>query len=372
MTTSTVNVTLGNRSYPIVIGRKLLGGNYDVSAYLPGPDCLVVSNETVGPLYLERLKQNLKNRNVEALLLKDGESWKTLATASSVLDRLVGMRARRDAAVIALGGGVVGDIAGFAAACYMRGVAFVQVPTTLLSQVDSSVGGKTGVNHAGGKNLIGAFHQPRLVLIDTDTLATLPDREFRAGLAEVIKHGAIADADFFAWLEENIVSLLEKDADALSLAVRRCCEIKAAVVTEDETEQGRRALLNFGHTFAHAIENSLGYGEWLHGEAVAAGMVMAAELSDIEPGQRDRLRKLVEAAGLPVTPPSLGADRLRESMDLDKKARAGRLRFVLLDRIGAARVGNEYSERRLRDILEQATAAHRDGGGADERPADGR
>ena len=362
VTTATVNVALGNRSYPIVIGRKLLGGNYDVSAHLPGPDCLVVSNETVGPLYLERLRQNLPNRNVEALLVKDGESWKTLATASSVLDRLVGMRARRDATVIALGGGVVGDIAGFAAACYMRGVAFVQVPTTLLSQVDSSVGGKTGVNHAGGKNLIGAFHQPRLVLIDTDTLATLPDREFRAGLAEVIKHGAIADADFFAWLEENIVSLLEKDADALGLAVRRCCEIKASIVAEDETEQGRRALLNFGHTFAHAIENSLGYGEWLHGEAVAAGMVMAAELSDIEQQQRDRLRKLLETAGLPVTPPSLGADRLRESMDLDKKARAGQLRFVLLDRIGAARVSNEYSERRLCSILEQATGAHRDGG----------
>lgn len=361
MTTATVNVALGNRSYPIVIGRKLLDGNYDVSAHLPGPDCLVVSNETVGPLYLERLTQNLPNRNVEALLVKDGESWKTLATAASVLDRLVGMRARRDATVIALGGGVVGDIAGFAAACYMRGVAFVQVPTTLLSQVDSSVGGKTGVNHAGGKNLIGAFHQPRLVLIDTDTLATLPDREFRAGLAEVIKHGAIADADFFAWLEENMVRLLEKDADALGLAVRRCCEIKAAVVAEDETEQGRRALLNFGHTFAHAIENSLGYGEWLHGEAVAAGMVMAAELSDIEPEQRDRLRRLLEAAGLPVTPPSLGADRLRESMDLDKKARAGQLRFVLLDRIGAASVSNEYSERRLCNILEQASGAHRHG-----------
>jgi 3-dehydroquinate synthase len=358
---------LGNRSYPIVIGRNLLGGNYDIASHLPGPDCLIVSNETVGPLYLERLRQNLSDRNVDALLVKDGESWKTLSTAASILDRLVGIRARRDATVIALGGGVVGDVAGFAAACYMRGVAFVQVPTTLLSQVDSSVGGKTGVNHAGGKNLIGAFHQPRLVLIDTDTLTTLPDREFRAGLAEVIKHGAIADAAFFAWLEENIRKLLDKDPEALALAVQRSCEIKASVVAEDETEQGRRALLNFGHTFAHAIENCLGYGEWLHGEAVAAGMVMAAALSDVEEQHRDRLRNLLEIAGLPVAPPPLGGTRLRESMELDKKARAGQLRFVLLDRIGAARVSSEYSAQRLQDILEGSivTAAT-----ADERPAD--
>jgi 3-dehydroquinate synthase len=354
--TTTVNVDLGNRSYPIVIGRNLLGGNYDIAAHLPGPECLIVSNETVGPLYLERLKANLPGRDLEAFLVKDGESWKTLATAASILDRLVGMRARRDATVIALGGGVVGDVAGFAAACYMRGIAFVQVPTTLLAQVDSSVGGKTGVNHAGGKNLIGAFHQPRLVLIDTDTLLSLPDREFRAGLAEVIKHGAIADAHFFAWLEENMVKLLDKDAEVLAFAVRRSCEIKASVVAEDETEQGRRALLNFGHTFAHAIENSLGYGEWLHGEAVAAGMVMAAALSDVEPQHRDRLRNLLETAGLPVAPPPLGGNRLRESMELDKKARAGQLRFVLLDRIGAARISSEYCGQRLQDILGQSTS----------------
>jgi 3-dehydroquinate synthase len=288
------------------------------------------------------------------LLVRDGESFKTLSTAASILDRLVGMRARRDTTVIALGGGVVGDLAGFAAACYMRGVAFVQVPTTLLAQVDSSVGGKTGVNHAGGKNLIGAFHQPRLVLIDTDTLSTLPEREFHAGLAEVIKHGAIADAAFFAWLEVNMPGLVARDAQALGFAIRRCCEIKASFVAEDETEQGRRALLNFGHTFAHAIENSLGYGEWLHGEAVAAGMVMAASLSDIGQQHRDRLRALLEAARLPVAPPPVGCEALLEAMELDKKAREGQFRFVLLERIGAACVSSECSERRLHDILAQS------------------
>jgi 3-dehydroquinate synthase len=348
-----VTVDLGDRSYPIVIGRDLLGGNYDLSAYLPGTDCLIVSNETVGPLYLERVMGNLSGRNVNTPLIKDGEPWKTLATAASILDRLVELRAGRDSTVIALGGGVVGDVAGFAAACYMRGVALVQVPTTLLAQVDSSVGGKTGVNHAGGKNLIGAFHQPRLVLIDTDTLETLPGRELRAGLAEVIKHGAIADGEFFGWLEKNMERLLDRDAEALAYAIRRSCEIKAAVVADDETEQGRRALLNFGHTFAHAIENSLGYGNWLHGEAVAAGMVMAADLSDIDPVQRDRLQRLIDAAGLPLAPPDVGPVRLHDSMELDKKARAGKLRFVVLDRIGSARVTLDYSEERLHAILDR-------------------
>ena len=352
----TVNVELGERSYPIVIGKNLLGGNFDLSAHLPGSDCLVVSNETVGPLYLERLKKNLEGRKVDTLLIKDGESWKTLATAASVIDTLVAMRAARDATVIALGGGVVGDVAGFAAACYMRGIAFVQVPTTLLAQVDSSVGGKTGVNHPQGKNLIGAFHQPRLVLIDTDTLQTLPEREVRAGLAEVVKHAAIADAGFFAWLEDNMERLLEFEPEVLAYAIQRCCEIKAAVVVEDETEQGRRALLNFGHTFAHAIENALGYGEWLHGEAVAAGMIMAAELSDIDSEQRERLRRLIQAAGLPVAPPEVTGRELLASMQLDKKARAGKLRFVLLDEIGSARVRSDWSEARLRKILNQTAS----------------
>ena len=350
-------VHLADRSYPIVIGRNLLDGNYNLAAHLPGPDCLVVSNESVGPLYLERLAKDLPGSNVEAMLLRDGEAWKTLESAAAILDRLVELKARRDTTVIALGGGVVGDIAGFAAACYMRGVAFVQVPTTLLAQVDSSVGGKTGVNHSGGKNLIGAFHQPRLVLIDTDTLTSLPEREFRAGLAEVIKHGAIADAGFFSWLEQNIRGLLAKDPEALAYAIGRSCEIKASVVSEDETEQGRRALLNFGHTFAHAIENSLGYGEWLHGEAVAAGMAMAAQLSDIDQRDRDRLLFILDAAGLPVAPPPQCSDRLRAAMQLDKKARAGQLRFVLLDRLGEARLSSQISERRLHDILEGARPA---------------
>ncbi|HWM28915.1 MAG TPA: 3-dehydroquinate synthase [Woeseiaceae bacterium] len=357
MAAESVIVELGDRSYPIVIGKELLGGGYDLSAHLPGPHCLVVSNETVGPLYLERLKANLSGLHIDALLVKDGEAWKTLETVSSVLDRLVGMRAGRDAAIVALGGGVVGDIAGFAAASYMRGIGFVQVPTTLLAQVDSSVGGKTGVNHAGGKNLIGAFHQPRLVLIDTDTLGTLPDREFCAGLAEVIKHGAIADAEFFAWIETNVAKLLGRDAAALAYAIRRSCEIKAAVVAEDETEQGRRALLNFGHTFAHAIENSLGYGEWLHGEAVAAGMIMAAELSDVDRQQRDRLKNLIEAAGLPVAPPHLARGKLRAAMELDKKAKAGKLHFVLLERIGSARVSGDYAEKRLNLLLDRNSSA---------------
>ena len=351
MAVRTITVDLADRSYPIVIGRSLLDGNYDLAEHLPGSDCLIVSNENVGPLYLKRLEQNLPGCNVEAMLLPDGEAWKTLESAAAILDRLVELKARRDTTVMALGGGVVGDIAGFAAACYMRGVAFVQVPTTLLAQVDSSVGGKTGVNHAGGKNLIGAFHQPRLVLVDTDTLTTLPEREFRAGLAEVIKHGAIADAGFFAWLEQNIRELLAKDPDTLAHAIGRSCEIKASVVAEDETEQGRRALLNFGHTFAHAIENSLGYGEWLHGEAVAAGMVMAADLSDMDQRDRDRLQLLLDAAGLPVAPPPLSSDRLRAAMQLDKKARTGQLRFVLLDRLGNARLSSDISDVRLRDIL---------------------
>ncbi|MEQ9563572.1 MAG: 3-dehydroquinate synthase, partial [Woeseiaceae bacterium] len=277
----TLTVALGDRSYPIVIGRQLLGGGLDLSSYLPGTDCIVVSNETVAPIYLDALLASLPGKHAQSVVLQDGEIHKTLENVSRILDAMVAARANRDVAVIALGGGVVGDIAGFAAACYMRGVALIQVPTTLLSQVDSSVGGKTGVNHPGGKNLIGAFHQPRLVLIDTDTLSTLPDREFRAGMAEVIKHAAICDIDYFTWLEQNMSALLSRDPELLANCILRSCEIKASVVAEDEKERGRRALLNFGHTFGHAIENSLGYGEWLHGEAVAAGMIMAARLSGI-------------------------------------------------------------------------------------------
>ncbi|HEX2139058.1 MAG TPA: 3-dehydroquinate synthase [Woeseiaceae bacterium] len=351
----TITVDLGDRRYPILIGSGLVGG-YDLSPFIEGPDCLIVTNETVGPLYLERLKKSLGGHACEALCLPDGECHKTLAAAESIFDALAAMRAGRDATVVALGGGVVGDIAGFAAACYMRGIPFVQAPTTLLAQVDASIGGKTGVNHREGKNLIGAFHQPRAVLIDTGVLDTLPDREFRAGLAEVVKHAAIADAEFFAWLEANVGALLDRDAAALGEAIGHCCEIKSAVVAADEKEQGLRALLNFGHTFGHAIENALGYGEWLHGEAVAAGMVMATELSGIDPQEGERLRRLLTAAGLPIAPPDHCRGGLRAAMDLDKKNRRGRLRFVLLRAIGDAYLASDYSESRLDSVIGPAGA----------------
>lgn len=346
-----LQVNLGDRSYPIVIGRDLLDGNFNLSEFVRGSDCLVVSNETVAPLYYEKLVANLAGSDVSSINLPDGESFKNFATMQSILDRLVESRANRDVAVIALGGGVVGDIAGFAAACYMRGVDFIQVPTTLLAQVDSSVGGKTGVNHTQGKNLIGAFHQPQVVLIDTDTLSTLPDRELAAGLAEVIKYGAICDADFFAWLEANMGALLARDPDALGHAIRRCCELKAEIVAEDEREAGRRAILNFGHTFGHAIEHSQGYGEWLHGEAVAAGMIMAAKLSGLSSDDIDRLASLVGAAGLPTRPPAIAADDWLDAMGMDKKVQDKQLRFVLLDAIGASRVSSEYDDSRLNEII---------------------
>ncbi len=350
-THETITVELGERSYPIVIGRGLLGGNFAVSDYVRGTDCLVVSNDTVAPLYFDKLLPNLDGRKVESIAIADGEAFKTVATMQEILDELVRTGLARDTTVIALGGGVVGDIAGFAAACYMRGVAFIQVPTTLLAQVDSSVGGKTGVNHEQGKNLIGAFHQPQLVLIDTDTLDTLDERELRAGLAEVIKHGAICDAAFFDWLEDNIQALLERDPDALAHAIRRSCEIKAAVVAEDEREAGRRAILNFGHTFGHAIERCQGYGEWLHGEAVAAGMIMAAELSGIQPDEIDRLRKLVAAAGLPVEPPSISPDDWLAAMGMDKKVQRKKLRFVLLERLGRAFTTTDYDNGTLQRLI---------------------
>jgi 3-dehydroquinate synthase len=346
-----LTVNLGERSYPIFIGRGLLGGGFDLGRYAGGRDCLVVSNETVAPLYLDKLVSDLAGRDVSCISLPDGEAYKSMATMQSILDELVAARAGRDTTVIALGGGVVGDIAGFAAACYMRGVGFIQVPTTLLAQVDSSVGGKTGVNHEGGKNLIGAFHQPRAVLIDTDTLDTLPERELKAGLAEVIKYGAICDADFFAWLETAMPALLQRDADALATAIRRSCELKAEVVAEDEREAGRRAILNFGHTFGHAIERCQGYGDWLHGEAVAAGMVMAAELSGIDARDIGRLRDLIAAAGLPVEPPRIVAAEWMAAMGMDKKVQDRKLRFVLLDAIGESRVTADFDRKRLDELV---------------------
>ena len=352
--TSTLTVELGDRSYPIVIGQGLLGGAFDLAGFVRGSDCLVVTNETVGPLYLDSLLQNLEGKTAHSIALPDGEAYKTVATMQSILDELVRAGANRDTTVLALGGGVVGDIAGFAAACYMRGVAFVQVPTTLLAQVDSSVGGKTGVNHEKGKNLVGAFHQPQVVLIDTDTLSTLPDRELRAGIAEVIKYGAICDAEFFAWLEDNMQALLARDPQALAHAIQRSCELKAEVVAEDEREAGRRAILNFGHTFGHAIEHCQGYGEWLHGEAVAAGMIMAARLSGIAGTDIDRLRQLVAAAGLPVEPPAIAADDWMAAMGMDKKVKGKQLRFVLLDAIGSSRVSGDYDQRRLDELVRAA------------------
>jgi 3-dehydroquinate synthase len=352
--TRTISVELGDRSYPIFIGRGLLGGKFDLASHLAGSDCLVVSNTTVAPLYLNQLLASLDGVAVSSVNLPDGEAHKTVATAMRVVDELVNSRANRDTTVIALGGGVVGDITGFAAACYMRGVAFIQVPTTLLAQVDSSVGGKTGVNHPHGKNLIGAFHQPRAVLIDTETLNTLPSRELSAGLAEVIKCGAIADAEFFAWLEENMAALVARDAAALAHAVQRSCEIKAKVVAEDEREAGRRAILNFGHTFGHAIEHCQGYGEWLHGEAVAAGMMMAAELSRLAPPDLARLRNLIVAAGLPGAPPAIAPQAMLDAMGMDKKVLRKQMRFVLLGGIGHATFDDAYDAVLLQEVLEAA------------------
>ena len=351
MSLRTITVELGERSYPIVIGRGLLGGDFDLGEYLAGGDCLVVSNETVAPLYLDTLKANLFGKTVATIQLPDGESFKTLDTLSTVLDKLVSSGANRDTTLVALGGGVVGDITGFAAACYMRGVGFIQVPTTLLAQVDSSVGGKTGVNHPLGKNLVGAFHQPRIVLIDTATLDTLPDRELSAGLAEIIKAGAIADAGFFDWLEANMVALVARDPEAVAHAVQRSCEIKAEVVAQDEREAGRRAILNFGHTFGHAIEHCLGYGEWLHGEAVAAGMVMAARLSGIDAADVERLEALLKVANLPVAPPAVGPQAMLDAMGMDKKVLNKKLRFVVLEQLGRAAVTSDYDRSLLDEVL---------------------
>jgi len=340
----TLRVALGERAYPIHVGSGLLDRPDLLDPLLAGPRVAIVTNDTVRPLFADALAAHLRDsgRGVTLITLPDGEEHKTLASLEVIYDAMLGERCDRRTTLIAVGGGVVGDIAGFAAATFMRGIPFVQVPTTLLAQVDSSVGGKTAVNHPLGKNMIGAFHQPVGVLADIGSLATLPDRELRAGLAEVIKHALIMDAAFLDWLEANIDRLLAKDVAALTHAVARSIEIKAAVVAIDERETGPRALLNFGHTFGHAIEAGLGFGTWLHGEAVAAGMVMAADLSArlgrISPADAGRARRLIERAGLPVAGPALGARRYLDLMSLDKKADAGRLRFILLDRLGAASI----------------------------------
>ncbi len=350
-----LRIELGDRSYPIVVGSNLLGAAGCVAAHVSARDVLVVTNETVGPLYLAALESGLAGKRVHAVALPDGEKHKTLGVLGRVFDALVEARLNRDACIVALGGGVVGDMAGFAAACYQRGIDFVQVPTTLLAQVDSSVGGKTGINHPGGKNLIGAFHQPRAVLSDLATLRTLPLRELRAGLAEVVKYGLIDDLAFLEWLERHLDALLALDTAALTHAVRRSCEIKARIVAADEREHGQRALLNLGHTFGHAIETAAGYGEWLHGEAVAMGMLLAADLSQrlgwIERADVERVRELLHRAGLPVAAPPIGASRALGLMGMDKKVLAGRIRLVLLRRLGAGEVCGDYPADALQATL---------------------
>ena len=355
----TLHVDLGERSYPIHIGQGLLGRPELIRPHIHGRQVMVVSNETVAPLYLEQVRQALEDFEQQAVILPDGEEYKNLETLNTIFDALLERRFNRRCTLVALGGGVVGDIAGFAAACYQRGVDFIQIPTTLLAQVDSSVGGKTGVNHPLGKNMIGAFHQPNCVLADTDTLNTLDDRQLAAGIAEVIKYGLIRDAGFFDWLEKNMGRLNARDPEALVFAIERSCRNKAEVVAEDEREAGSRALLNLGHTFGHAIETGTGYGVWLHGEAVAVGMLLAARLSALQgwldEADVDRIEALLLAAHLPVKAPGeMDADRFLELMAVDKKVLDGGLRLVLLRGIGQAVVTSEFDAGLLRQVLEEA------------------
>jgi 3-dehydroquinate synthase len=341
----TLHVDLASRSYPIYIGTNLLEQPALFEPHLKSSTTVfIVSNTTVAPLYAKTLTTTLSQlgKTVRLLELPDGESFKDWQHLQLIFDELLAHGADRQSMIVALGGGVVGDMAGFGAASFMRGIRFIQVPTTLLAQVDSSVGGKTGINHPLGKNMIGAFHQPVAVIADLNTLRTLPPRELSAGLAEVIKHGAIADADFLDWIEANTDTLLACDTNAMAHAVLRSCEIKSAVVSADEREGGIRATLNFGHTFGHAIESGLGYGEWLHGEAVGCGMVMAADLSarlgQISKIDAERLKRIIASMHLPIAPPKLGSQRFMELMQVDKKTEAGQIRYITLGSIGAARI----------------------------------
>jgi 3-dehydroquinate synthase len=354
----TLRVALGSRAYPIHIGSGLLDDARLYAPHVGGRQIALLSNAVVAPLYLERVTRALAAAGARATLpvvVEDGEQAKSWQTLERVFDQMLAARFGRDGMVLALGGGVVGDLAGFAAAVYQRGVPYMQLPTTLLAQVDSSVGGKTAINHARGKNMVGAFHQPLAVISDVTTLDTLPERELLAGIAEVVKHGFVLDAAFVGWLEANMGKLVGRERAALEHAVRRSCELKAQVVAADERESGLRAILNFGHTFGHAIEAGLGYGEWLHGEAVAAGMVMAAELSvragTLVRSDAERVRALVARAGLPTTAPALAPERLIELMQVDKKAAAGRLRFVLLSAIGAATVRGDLDDTLVRAAI---------------------
>jgi len=351
-----VKIELGERSYPVHIGHGLLDERGPWECLSRGKT-LVVSNDVVAPLYMDRLLSALGDRNSQTLIIADGEQHKTVATWASIIDQLVAMQAKRDCNLVALGGGVVGDICGFAAAAYMRGVRFFQVPTTLLAQVDSSVGGKTGVNHTKGKNLLGAFHQPGMVLVDTQTLDTLPAREFRAGMAEVVKYGAIMDSEFLDWLERSVEDIKARQPAALSFLIQRSVENKAKVVAADEQEAGIRAILNFGHSFGHALESLTAYSRYLHGEAVAIGMVIAANLSEqrglCPSGTADRLSGLLETLGLPTKlPPDIPNDSIQDALELDKKALAGGLRLILLEAPGAAVIDSASSRAQIDAALD--------------------
>jgi len=356
MTMKTLQVDLGDRSYPIYIGPNLMANKELLQERIRGQQVMIVTNETIAPIYLQTIEAALHGKTVASVVLPDGEKYKHLDTLNLIFDALLEHKFNRMVTLVALGGGVIGDMTGFAAACYQRGVDFVQVPTTLLSQVDSSVGGKTGVNHAQGKNMIGAFYQPRSVLIDTNSLRTLPEREFAAGMAEVIKYGLIADAEFFAWLEANVGALMAREEKALQYAIAMSCQTKAWVVAQDEREGGIRAILNLGHTFGHAIETATQYTAYLHGEAVAVGMLMAMDLSQklgaVSADDYQRTQHLIEACGLPTkTPEGMSIDQFMSLMSVDKKVLDGSLRLVLLEELGKAYVGNEFSQAALRDTL---------------------
>ena len=352
----TLQVDLGKRSYPIYIGKKLLGKATLVCSHVKGQQVLIVTNETVAPLYLEKTLTAFADFKTASVILPDGEKYKNLEVLNQIFDALLNQRFDRKTTLVALGGGVIGDMTGFAAACYQRGVPFIQIPTTLLAQVDSSVGGKTGVNHRLGKNMIGAFYQPQCVLIDIDTLQTLEERQLKAGLAEVIKYGLINDLAFFEWLEHYATNLLACDPEPLSFAIARSCQNKATIVEEDERENGKRALLNLGHTFGHAIETGMGYEQILHGEAIAIGMCLAAQFSArlgwINDNDVTRIITLIEKMGLPTRiPDSLTVEQILELMQVDKKVCDGKIRLVLLKALGAAQIVDQYDPQLLKQTL---------------------
>jgi len=359
----TLNVNLGSRSYPIHIGRGLIEQPQLFKPHIRGSKAVVITNETVAPLYANKLAASLSHcAQVQLHVIPDGETHKTLSTVSAIIDFLISIPCDRKTTIVALGGGVVGDIAGFASACYQRGIPYIQVPTTLLAQVDSSVGGKTGVNHPLGKNMIGAFNQPQCVICDTDTLSTLHVREFRAGMAEVIKYGLVRDSVFFDWLEDNLDQVLGADADSTAYAIEQSCRNKGQVVEDDERESGTRAILNFGHTFGHAIETHLNYSEWLHGEAVSVGMVMAANLSRklglLTDSESARINAILHNCGLPISPPSsMTSDNFLRNMSVDKKVENGVIRLILLDGIGSAVIKADYPMAALNATLDESVSA---------------